>query len=236
MGKILNFVTGDKGGIGKSTFSIRCAEYLREKGQRYTGIDSDNANATFKRYFKEDTNFHTIDISNLRNFDAIIEHFQETDMILLDTRAASFDLFKKWKDEVNLFDVISDPELNIQINFIPIVTPSKDTVAKLKEMVNEIGNKVNWIVVKNKYLGENFDIYDNSKTRTAILELGAVEIDMPNMAPELRDQLEKENMLLHEAIKSEKVKILDKQRYKNYAKAMTDELDKIEFVLTGKDL
>ncbi len=232
MAKYLTMISGDKGGVGKSTLTNRITEYLINNDYDFVSVDSDQANHTLKRFYKENDNVITIDTSKTDNFDKIVDLFENHDIVVLDTRASSFDKFVDWINEVNLFEVFE--MLDIQFNFISMVTQSKDTVSKLKEMMLELGdNDINWIVAKNYYLSDNFEIYNNSKIKKVLDQVDAVEIKIPKMKEKLNDMLEKKDMTLTEAINSDEFKLLDKQRYKNYRKEIFNEIEKVEGLITG---
>lgn len=245
MKKVLNIVTGDKGGVGKSFLAINLGSYLMKRGIPFAGIDSDNSNSTFTRYFgkymeKADTSseFRYIDIKDKDNLDEVIQVLDQKDIVLLDTRAASFDILTAWIDDIGLFEI--SEELDLMYNIFVLVTPSKDTVAKTEYIMKTIQQKsqkhkaeVNWIVVKNMYLGETFDLYDNSRARSLLTELDGLEMTLPKLNEKRVNILEKKDMTPIEAAEDTELTIMDRQRFKTYGSKVFHEIDGLSIVLTG---
>ncbi|WP_375511928.1 hypothetical protein [uncultured Nostoc sp.] len=49
--KRLVIVTGDKGGVGKSTFARGLVQTYLDKGQRFIGFDADSSNSQLLRFY-----------------------------------------------------------------------------------------------------------------------------------------------------------------------------------------
>ena len=46
----LNFIGGEKGGVGKSVVARALAQYYIDKGRPFTGFDTDRSHTTFARF------------------------------------------------------------------------------------------------------------------------------------------------------------------------------------------
>ena len=47
----LNFIGGEKGGVGKSVAARVLAQYFIDKGQPFTGFDTDRSHTSFARFY-----------------------------------------------------------------------------------------------------------------------------------------------------------------------------------------
>ena len=102
--KRLILILNGKGGVGKSFFAVNFVQYLKDKGIALVAIDSDNENSTLKR-FHPDTRF--LDLSKRRALDGIFAALEKANLVVMDCRAASTDLFIEFFAEIDLFAVLS---------------------------------------------------------------------------------------------------------------------------------
>ena len=49
----LNFIGGEKGGVGKSVAARLLAQYFIDKGQPFTGFDTDRSHTSFTRFYAD---------------------------------------------------------------------------------------------------------------------------------------------------------------------------------------
>ena len=49
----LNFIGGEKGGVGKSVVARALAQYYIDKGRPFTGFDTDRSHTTFARFYAD---------------------------------------------------------------------------------------------------------------------------------------------------------------------------------------
>ena len=97
--KRLDLILNGKGGVGKSFFAVNFVQFLKDKGIAHVAIDSDNENSTLKR-FHPDTRF--LDLNNRRELDGIFTALEKANLVVVDCRAASTDLFIDYFTEIDL--------------------------------------------------------------------------------------------------------------------------------------
>ncbi|MCB2002424.1 MAG: mobilization protein, partial [Rhodoferax sp.] len=49
----LNFIGGEKGGVGKSVLSRLLAQYFIDRGRPFTGFDTDRSHTSFTRFYAD---------------------------------------------------------------------------------------------------------------------------------------------------------------------------------------
>src|SRR5436309_13275493 len=113
--KRLDLILNGKGGVGKSFFAVNFVQFLNDKGIAHMAIDSDNENSTLKR-FHPDTRF--LDLDNRRELDGIFAALEKTNLVVMDCRAASTDLFFEYFTEIDLPSV-----LTAIVPMLPLVLP-----------------------------------------------------------------------------------------------------------------
>ena len=77
----------------------------QRQGIAHIAIDSDNENSTLKR-FHPDTWF--LDLANRRELDGIFNALEKANLVVMDCRAASTDLFIDYFTEIDLSSVLSN--------------------------------------------------------------------------------------------------------------------------------
>jgi len=134
--KRLDLILNGKGGVGKSFFAVNFVQFLKDKGIAHIAIDSDNENSTLKR-FHPDTRF--LDLGNRRDLDGIFAAFGKANLVVMDCRAASTDLFIDYFDEIELPAVLS--ALGTALTLVMPVNHESDSVDQVQRLANQFGKK-----------------------------------------------------------------------------------------------
>jgi hypothetical protein len=212
MTKQIDLVINGKGGVGKSFFATNFVQYLKDRGIAHRAIDSDHENSTLKR-FHPDSDF--INLEHRREIDHIFVAADTTDMLVIDCRAASTDLFIDFFEEVGLVEVLR--AIEARLTAVCPVNHEADSVEQLRILSDALGDCCRWVIVKNEAHSETFKLYDNSKTRHHLLDaLQAREISMPRLHDWLVALLNEHNVSLTAALQHPGFNLLDRQRLKHW--------------------
>jgi len=212
MTKQINLVTNRKGGVGKSFFATNFVQYLKDRGIAHRAIDSDHENSTLKR-FHPDSDF--INLEQRREIDRILITAETADLVVIDCRAASTDLFIDFFDEVGLAEVLHAIEARLTV--VCPVNHEADSVEQLRILSGALGNSCRWVVVKNEAHSDAFKLYETSKTRCHLLEtLHAREIAMPRLHDWLVALLNEHNVAITATLQHPGFNLLDRQRLKHW--------------------
>jgi CobQ/CobB/MinD/ParA family nucleotide binding protein len=212
MAKQINLVINGKGGVGKSFFATNFVQYLKDRGITHRAIDSDHENSTLKRFYP-DSDF--VNLKQRREIDRIFIAAKTTNMLVIDCRAASTDLFIDFFDEVGLTEVLRTIEARLTV--VCPVNHEADSVEQLRILSDALGETCAWVVVKNEAHSETFKLYENSKTRRHLLDtLHAREIAMPRLHDWLVASLNEHNVPLTDALHHPGFNLLDRQRLKHW--------------------
>ena len=132
--KRLILILNGKGGVGKSFFAVNFVQFLKDKGIVHVAIDSDNENSTLKR-FHPDTRF--LDLSNRRELDNIFAALGKVNLVVMDCRAASTDLFIDYFIEIDLPAVLS--VFGARLTLIMPVNHESDSVDQIQRLTEQFG-------------------------------------------------------------------------------------------------
>jgi len=221
MQKQLNVILNGKGGVGKSFFAVNFVQYLKDRQIGHRAIDTDNENSTLKRFHRE-ADF--VNIGNIREIDQIFTHLDTSNIVVVDCRAASTDIFLDYFAEIRAFEILE--MLGATLTVISPVNHEADSVEQIKIIAQALGDKCNYLVVKNQAHSEHFKIYERSNTRSKVLEeLGGREIVMPKLYDWLVTALNETNLSITEAIKHPDFALVDRQRLKNWQAMFNAQVD-----------
>jgi hypothetical protein len=212
MNKQINLVINGKGGVGKSFFATNFVQYLKDCGIAHCAIDSDHENSTLKRFHPE---AEFINLEHRREIDRVFTTAETSDLLVIDCRAASTDLFIDFFDEVGLAEVLRS--LDARLTVICPVNHEADSVEQLRTLSDALRDDCSWVVVKNEAHSNVFKIYEGSKTRRHVVDvLHAREISMPRMYDWLVTALNEHNTPVSPALAHPAFNLLDRQRLKTW--------------------
>ena len=227
MSKQINLVINGKGGVGKSFFAANFVQYLKDRCVAHRAIDSDHENSTLKRFHSE---AEFINLENRREIDLMFTEAETHDLLVVDCRAASTDLFLDCFEDVGLAEVLG--KLNARMTAICPVNHEADSVEQLRVLSATLNDVCSWVIVKNEAHSESFKLYDGSKTRRHLLEaLHAREISMPRIYDWLVTALNEHNVSITAALTHPAFNLLDRQRLKRWQRRVYEQFDSVAELL-----
>lgn len=221
--KRLNLILNGKGGVGKSFFAVNLVQYLIDREITHVAIDSDNENSTLKR-FHPDALF--LDLDNRRELDRIFGSLETSELVVMDCRAASTDLFVDYFTEIDLPAVLS--ALNAELTLIMPVNHESDSVDQIQRLTDQFANQCRYVVVRNAAHSESFALYESSEVRALLKDkLGGREINMTRLQDWLVESLNATNLTITQAIKHPDFNLLDRQRLQTWQRKLNAEIESV---------
>ena len=232
MTKRLVLILNGKGGVGKSFFAVNFVQYLKDKGISHTACDCDNENSTLKRFHGEAVEF--LDLSRPRGLDAMLRAFEKADLVVVDCRAASTEVFFDYFDEIDLRATLE--ALSVGLTLVMPVNHEADSVDQFQRIVNKLEDACAYVVLRNQVHDDTFAVYDQSVIRKRLRkDLGAKEITMTKLQPWLVEELSLKNLPITEAIKDGAFHLLDRQRLQTWQRKLYTEIESAaELLLPAK--
>ena len=161
MSKQLNLVINGKGGVEKSFFAINLITYLLDQRIGHIAVDTDHENSTLKRFHPQ---AEFVDIDRPREVDRIFALLDHTDLVVVDCRAASTDLFLDYFAEMRVFDFLAQADTTLTL-VIP-VNHEADSVEQIRILADGLKNRCRYVVVKNQAHSEHFRLRTERKPCT----------------------------------------------------------------------
>lgn len=192
------WVTGGKGGTGKSTFARGALDRLLAAGVNVAAFDSDPENAQLHRYYQGmGEGVVRTELAERDGGDDMLEAMEEQQpgVVLADVAAGGSQILMRLQDE-SLF-LSSASEMDYGFTIVSVLSPIKDSVNMLKEaMETTKGHGVQHVAVKNLHFGEadDFDLFDASQTKLRFKEAGGVVITMRDLLGKTYGAIDRENL------------------------------------------
>ncbi|MGA3182806.1 MAG: hypothetical protein ABSF38_20980 [Verrucomicrobiota bacterium] len=225
--KRLDLILNGKGGVGKSFFAVNFVQFLKDKGIVHVAIDTDNENSTLKR-FQPETRF--LDLSNRRELDGIIEALEKANLVVVDCRAASTDLFLDFFGEIDLDAALS--ALGATLTLVMPVNHELDSVDQVQRLADQLGKRSSYVVVRNAAHSDSFALFESAEVRAHLKgELGAKEITMSRLQDWLVEALNRENLTITAASKHSAFSLLDRQRMQTWQRKLYAEIESVTDLL-----
>lgn len=227
----LNFIGGEKGGVGKSVVSRVLAQYFIDKGLPFTGFDTDRSHTSFTRFYAEYAS--PVIVDSYEGLDLIAAAFEEPSVegqqksVIVDLAAQTAAPLTRWIKDSNLFSVLA--EMGITVNFWHVADAGKDSVDLLGRLVNTFGDEPNYFVVKNQGRGSDFSQMEESAALEKALTLGARVINLAQLHEASMRKIDRQNASFWAALNSrsgnDALGLLERQRVKNWLKKTYDTFD-----------
>ena len=229
----LNFIGGEKGGVGKSVASRVLAQYFIDKGQPFVGFDTDRSHTSFTRFYASYA--APVIVDTFEGLDRIAAVFEEPlvegkqQNVIVDLAAQTAAPLARWVRESDLLPLMG--EMGITVNFWHLADAGKDSVDLLDRLINTYGPGPNYIVVKNQGRGTDFTLLDESAALKKTLALGGQVITLTPLAEASMRKIDRQNAsfwaAIHNRTDVDALGMLERQRVKMWLKTTYDTLDRL---------
>jgi len=230
----LNFIGGEKGGVGKSVLSRLLAQYFIDRGRPFTGFDTDRSHTSFTRFYSEYAS--PVIVDRYDGLDRIASTFEEVPAVgqppsaIVDLAAQTALPLARWIKDSELLPLLG--EMGVTVNFWHLADAGKDSVDLLDRLVNTYSAGPNYIVVKNLGRGADFSQLEKSDALKKALSLGGRVVTLAQLHETSMRKIDRQNASFWSAINNrtkddDSLGMLERQRVKTWLKnsyAMLDTL------------
>ncbi len=225
----INFIGGEKGGVGKSVTARVLAQYFIDKGVPFTGFDTDRSHNSFNRFYSDYASPVVVD--SYEGLDLIVAAFEDNPQqnVIVDLAAQTSNPLTKWIKDASLLELFAD--MGITVNFWHIMDDGRDAVDLLGRLVDTYGPGPNYIVVQNHGRGSNFVLLKNSYALQKAEALGAHVIELPRLHDASMRKIDQHNTSFWKACNDrespDSLGILERQRVKTWLKNCYEIFEKL---------
>ncbi len=221
----LNFIGGEKGGVGKSVTARVLAQYFIDKDRVFTGFDTDRSHTSFTRFYADYASPVVVD--TYEGLDMIVGEFEESPSegkvpsVIVDLAAQTAAPLSRWIRDSDLISLMA--EMGVTVNFWHLADAGKDSVELLDRLVNTYGGGPNYIVVKNQGRGSDFSQLDQSDAMKKALSLGARVVTLGQLHEASMRKIDRQNASFwaatHVTTGDHALGMLERQRVKTWLKS-----------------
>ena len=229
----LNFIGGEKGGVGKSVVSRVLAQYFIDQNTLFTGFDTDRSHTSFIRFYEDFASPVVVDSDE--SLDLIAEALQQTfsgrtQSVIVDLAAQTALPLARWIKDSDVFAVMA--QLGVAVNFWHIADAGKDSVDLLDKLIETYGAGPNYVIVKNMGRGSDFSQLEQSSAMAKALQLGARVVSLGLLQESSMRKIDRQNASFWAALNhptgTDALGLLERQRVKNWLKKTYDTFDTLD--------
>lgn len=227
----INFIGGEKGGVGKSVVARVLAQYFIDKGRVFTGFDTDRSHTSFARFYSDYAS--PVIVDSYEGLDLIVGALEdaanedEQASVIVDLAAQTAAPLTRWITDSDLFGVLG--EMGVTVNFWHVADAGKDSVDLLERLVNTFKAGPNYFVVKNLGRGTDFSQLENSPALEKAAALGARLITLSQLHETSMRKIDRQNASFWAALNTrtgpDALGLLERQRVKTWLKKTYETFD-----------
>ena len=214
----LNFIGGEKGGVGKSVTARLLAQYFIDRSRPFIGFDTDRSHSSFTRFYQGFASPVVVD--SYEALDMIVNGFEGNPehSVIVDLAAQTLAPLSKWIKESDLLPLFR--ELNVPVNFWHVLDDGRDSTDLLGTLVDTFGDKPNYIVVQNYGRGSDFALLLGSQSLSKAMLAGAKIIALPRLHEASMRKIDAQNTSFWKAVNDREspaaLGLLERQRVKSW--------------------
>ncbi|WP_138505754.1 hypothetical protein, partial [Nostoc sp. PA-18-2419] len=225
----LVLVTGDKGGTGKSVVARILLDIYRHRNINCIAYECDQSNPQlYRHYNKVQPGVSALKLNQRGGADALQDDLKRLSpkVSLVDLPAGAAEYFESVAKDIFLFQ--NAQRLGYRITMVSVLGRVKDSVLQLKRLVDFCGDKVDYVLVKNLYWGDEhkFTRYNNSKVKQSVEALGAIELLLPELYDDIFDLIDSKDLTFREALEHEDFSLSNQSRVFGWIDAVETEFNR----------
>jgi hypothetical protein len=229
----LNFIGGEKGGVGKSVAARVLAQYFIDRGRPFTGYDTDRSHTSFQRFYGEHAS--PVIVDSFEGLDRIVASYEDgaddprQKSVIVDLAAQTAAPLAKWIKDSDLLSLMA--QMGIAVNFWHLSDGGKDSVDLLDRLINTYGAGPNYFVVRNLGRASEFSQLDDSTALLKARALGAQIINLEQLHEASMRKIDRCNTSFWAAVNSrsgpDTLGMLERQRVRMWLRNAYETLDRL---------
>jgi hypothetical protein len=218
----LNFIGGEKGGVGKSVAARVLAQYFIDKGQPFTGFDTDRSHTSFARFYADYASPVVVD--TYEGLDQVASVFEKVPAsgvrasVIVDLAAQTAAPLSRWVRDSDLLSLLAS--MGVTVNFWHMADAGKDSVELLDRLINTYGPGPNYFVVKNEGRGSDFSQLAQSPALKKAYALGGRLVTLGQLHEASMRKIDRSNAsfwsAIHTSTGPDALGMLERQRVKTW--------------------
>jgi len=228
----LNFIGGEKGGVGKSVVARVLAQYLIDKDLPFMGFDTDRSHTSFTRFYADYA--APVLVDSYEGLDQVVSVFEnvnegEAPRVIVDLAAQTAAPLTRWIKDSDLLALLDD--MGVAVNFWHVADAGKDSVDLLDRLLDAYGEGPNYLIVKNLGRGTDFSQLEASPAMARALDMGAKIVTLAQLHEASMRKIDRQNAsfwaAIHNRSEDDALGLLERQRVKNWLRKSYESFDSL---------
>lgn len=215
----INFIGGEKGGVGKSVVARVLAQYHIDREKPFVGFDTDRSHSSFIRFYGGYA--HPTVVDSYASLDAIADAVEQNPAqnIIVDWAAQTFAPVARWISDSSVFEALA--ELGVTVNFWHVMDDGRDSTDLLGRLFETYGAAPKYIIVLNCGRGSDFAIFKRSVEYQRAIANGAMIVEFPRLHDVSMRKIDQQNTSFWAAANNrmagaDSLGLLERQRVKTW--------------------
>lgn len=211
----IHFVGGEKGGVGKSVLARVLSQWAIDRQLAVAGIDADESQGVLLRAYAEFT--QGVDLSDVLRADEILDRALGAERhVVVDLPARSARTLLDWFASADVLSYAA--ELGVGLSYWHVSDGGFASTAEINRLLDELGGKVQHVVVRNAGCSSDFSQLNASPTLSKLSSLGGAVIDLPELDPAIMYKIDGSGRSFWAAANTEEgehaLRLLERRRVK----------------------
>jgi hypothetical protein len=205
---LILWVSGGKGGVGKTTTARILSDLLLDKTNRIYGYDCDPINPQFKRFYGAE--YLPLTSPDTKTADVALETLAErienkaNDYIILDSPAGEIDMLGQLEERFAFISSLR--QMGARLTRVLVMSTTLESVNLLEHALSNARSlPVAHVAVRNLHFGGShyFDAYNRSAVKTELEKQGGMTVDFPELGAIATGSIDKQSLTYRDAIEKE---------------------------------
>jgi hypothetical protein len=206
MNQPIVFVSGSKGGVGKSITSMAVLDYLTSEHRYLRLLEGDTTNPDVWKSYHREVESEVLDLDSVDGWIQMVNVADANPFkaIVVNTPARNNDAVRAHGSL--LLDSLK--ELGRPLLTLWVINRQRDSLELLNEYLQMMSGGMGVVhVVRNGYFGDErkFELFEQSPLRDAIAQQGGQALYLPDLADRVTDELYSRRITLAEAVQQLKL-------------------------------
>jgi hypothetical protein len=184
----VHLVGGEKGGVGKSVVARLLSQLFIDGGFALAALDADQSHGALRRSYGDFT--QPVDLARLESADQILDRALGADRrVVVDLPAQSHRALRHWIDATDVLAYAR--EMDVRVVLWHVTDGGFDSVVQLGRLLDDFGDSVEYVVVKNEGRSKDFSQLEASPGYQQLLALRGRVVTLPELDPVLMYKLDR---------------------------------------------
>jgi hypothetical protein len=176
-----------RGGLGKSTLAITLCEWMEQRDIAWQGYDLDSFNRTLSNVYPDEISAVEMSREPEGDIIKILRTVTKQQVTLIDPSAHMNKTILSAFEKIDFPGFAAKAQVRVTVMIFPMDEVSD--MDDISQTVDVLGNRVDWIVVRNPVRINTTRFFDGSELEAKLKTYGAASLEIPALLSDTRNHL-----------------------------------------------